>query len=96
MTTYPPGLDRWVAELAPALGLADASVPTALLLDATREVAHTVLRPAGPVTTYLIGLAVAGGMSAEDAAARVHELVLAHASDAGESDAGQSDAGGSQ
>ncbi|MBY4570127.1 hypothetical protein ACN95_08865 [Gordonia sihwensis] len=75
MTAYPPGLDRWAQELAPALGLNEAEVPTALLLDVTRDVAHSILRPAGPITTYLIGLAVANGMSAEDAAARVHELV---------------------
>ncbi|KJR09581.1 hypothetical protein Y710_00495 [Gordonia sp. QH-12] len=68
-------MDRWAQELAPALGLNKAEVPTALLLDVTRDVAHSILRPAGPITTYLIGLAVANGMSAEDAAARVHELV---------------------
>lgn len=77
MTTYPPGLDRWAAELAPALGLDDAQVPTALLLEVTRDVAHGVLRPAGPITTYLIGVAVAGGMSADDAAARVQEVLAA-------------------
>ncbi|EGD55131.1 DUF6457 domain-containing protein [Gordonia neofelifaecis] len=77
MSTYPPGLDRWADELAPALGLSQADVPTEVLLDVTRDVAHAVLRPAGPITTYLIGLAVANGMSVEDAAARVHELVKA-------------------
>lgn len=75
MSTYPPGLDRWAAELAPALGLGTVDVPTDLLLDVTRDVAHAIVRPAGPITTYLIGLAVANGMSAEDAAARVQELV---------------------
>lgn len=75
MSSYPPGLDRWAAEVAPALGLADVEVPTGLLLDVTRDVAHGVLRPAGPITTYLIGLAVANGMSSDDAAAKVRELV---------------------
>lgn len=79
MTTYPPGLDRWAAEVAPALGLDDVEVPTGLLLDVTRDVAHAVLRPAGPVTTYLIGLAVANGMSADAAAARIRDLVEARA-----------------
>lgn len=79
MSTYPPGLDRWAAEVAPALGLGDVDVPTGLLLDVTRDVAHSILRPAGPVTTYLIGLAVANGMGADDAAARIRELVEAHA-----------------
>lgn len=81
MSTYPPGLDRWSAELAPLLGLEDVEVPTALLLDVTRDVAHQVLRPAGPITTYLIGLAVANGMSAEDAAERVRELLKAKESE---------------
>ncbi|MGB3605198.1 MAG: DUF6457 domain-containing protein [Gordonia sp. (in: high G+C Gram-positive bacteria)] len=80
MSTYPPGLDPWVAELAPALGIDDPSVPTELLLDVTRDVAHSVLRPAGPITTYLIGVAVANGMAAETAAARIQE-VLAKQSD---------------
>lgn len=79
MSTYPPGLDRWAAEVAPALGLGDVQVPTGLLLDVTRDVAHSVLRPAGPITTYLIGLAVANGMSADDAAAKVRALVEAEA-----------------
>ncbi|WP_186349838.1 hypothetical protein [Gordonia spumicola] len=40
MSTYPPELDRWVAVVAPALGLGDdVDVPTELLLDVTRDVA---------------------------------------------------------
>lgn len=81
MSTYPPGLDRWSSELAALLGLDDAQIPTDLLLDVTRDVAHQILRPAGPITTYLIGLAVANGMSAEDAAARVRDLVKAKESE---------------
>lgn len=68
MTDTPDGLDTWVAELAAALGLDEPDVPTALLLDLTREAAHAITRPAGPLTTYLVGLAVARGMSPADAA----------------------------
>ncbi|WP_161893870.1 DUF6457 domain-containing protein [Gordonia spumicola] len=76
MSTYPPELDRWVAVVAPALGLGDdVDVPTELLLDVTRDVAHGVLRPAAPITTYLIGLAVAAGLPAAEAAARVDAAI---------------------
>jgi hypothetical protein len=53
-------LDDWLAEAALALGL-DTTVDTALVLDLAREVAHGVARPAAPLTSYLLGLAVAGG-----------------------------------
>ncbi|MFF2273922.1 DUF6457 domain-containing protein [Agromyces sp. NPDC058136] len=70
MTDTPAELDGWVDELADALGLglAAGEVPTGLLLDLTREAAHGITRPAGPLTTYLIGLAVARGVSPADAA----------------------------
>ncbi|MGO3152371.1 MAG: DUF6457 domain-containing protein [Galactobacter sp.] len=75
--TPPPELPEWIAEVAPALGLDPATVPTELLLDLTRDVAHTVTRPGGPITTYLMGQAVAAGMSVEDAASAVSARVEA-------------------
>ncbi|WP_084620707.1 NTP transferase domain-containing protein [Agromyces italicus] len=75
MTDTPEGLDTWVAELATALDLGEPDVPTALLLDLTREAAHGITRPAGPLTTYLIGLAVAHGMSPADAAAATRRAI---------------------
>jgi molybdopterin-guanine dinucleotide biosynthesis protein A len=68
MTDSPADLDDWVTELAEALGLDAPAVPVGLLLDLTRDAAHGVARPAGPLTTYLVGLAVAGGMPPEAAA----------------------------
>lgn len=53
-------VDDWVTEAARALGL-EVSVDTTLVLDLAREVAHAVARPAAPVTSYLLGLAVAAG-----------------------------------
>lgn len=64
----PAVLDSWVQTLASRLDLDPSSVPTALLLDLTREAAHGVVRPAGPLTTYLLGIAVANGRSPEEAA----------------------------
>lgn len=75
MTDAPADLDAWVTTLATALDLDPATVPTALLLDLTREAAHGVVRPAGPLTTFLIGVAVARGMSIEDAAARTRASI---------------------
>jgi hypothetical protein len=45
-----------------------------LILDVARVSAHNVERPAAPVTTFLLGLAVAGGMEPEEAAAKIQEL----------------------
>lgn len=77
MTALPP-LQDWLATLLRDLGLEDASVDVRLLLDVSREVAHAVERPAAPLTTYVLGLAVArepaGGRSAAELAERVAEL----------------------
>lgn len=74
MTDTPDDLTRWAADLAGALGVS-GDAPVGPLLDLTRDVAHAVMRPAGPITTYLVGLAVAGGMSFEDAAATVRARI---------------------
>lgn len=44
------------------------------VLDVARDVAHNVQRPAAPVTTYLLGLAVGSGMPLGVAAAKIQEL----------------------
>jgi hypothetical protein len=63
----PPELGPWIEQLAPALGIATEDVPTHLLLGLTGQVAHGVTRPAAPVTTYLMGLAVAAGSDPQEA-----------------------------
>lgn len=75
MADLPPELMPFAADLAARLGVPSATVPAELLLEVTREVAHAVTRPAGPITTYLIGLAVAGGMDPTDAADRARALL---------------------
>ena len=57
----PDALDEWVAEAADLLGIDPADVPVATVLDLARRVAHGVARPAAPVTTFLLGLAVGAG-----------------------------------
>ncbi|MDI1289630.1 MAG: DUF6457 domain-containing protein, partial [bacterium] len=44
------------------------------ILDVARDAAHAVERPAAPVTTYLMGFAVAKGMTADEAAERISTL----------------------
>jgi hypothetical protein len=51
-------LEKWVRDASDALGI-DAPADTEVLLDVARVVAHRVERRAAPVTTYLVGLAVA-------------------------------------
>ncbi|PSS43961.1 DUF6457 domain-containing protein [Arthrobacter woluwensis] len=78
MSSTPAELDAWVSDLSAALNLGDLDVPTGLLLDLTRDAAHGVTRPAGPLTTYLVGIAVARGASAEEAAEIARELIRQH------------------
>jgi hypothetical protein len=47
----PDPLERWVDELATALGLDPGAVDRDLLLDLARDAAHGVARPAAPHTT---------------------------------------------
>ncbi|HZU93816.1 MAG TPA: DUF6457 domain-containing protein, partial [Microbacterium sp.] len=75
MTESPSDLEAWVRAMAADLGVDPDQVPTGLLLDVTRETAHEVVRPAGPVTTFLIGLAVGRGSTVDDAVATVRARI---------------------
>jgi molybdopterin-guanine dinucleotide biosynthesis protein A len=63
---HPEVLDEWVAEAAPLVGIDPADVPIGTVLELARRAAHGVARPAAPVTTFLLGLAVGSGRSADD------------------------------
>ncbi|WP_062132997.1 DUF6457 domain-containing protein [Demequina aestuarii] len=63
-------LDAWVAALSEELDLDLTDVDVELLLDVARDAAHSVTRPAAPLTTFLVGYAVGrGGMTAAEASA---------------------------
>jgi Domain of unknown function (DUF6457) len=66
-------LDDWLAAVCAELGL-DSTVATDVVLDVARDVAHGVERPAAPLTTFLLGRAVAAGVPLDDAAARISRL----------------------
>ena len=83
MTIQPSTLDAWCAELSQALGLTqDVALrpDVQLLLDLSRDAAHSVARPAAPLTTYLVGLCagLGGGTpdAVEAASAVARELAL--------------------
>lgn len=51
-------LHDWIDELCDALEI-DAEVDEGLVLDLAREAAHSVEKPAAPISTYLLGYAAA-------------------------------------
>jgi len=67
-------LDAWVAAAVEKLGLEAGDAQTKQVLDVARDVAHQVLRPAAPVTAYLLGVAVGRGADPADAAERISAL----------------------
>ena len=71
-------LHRWVVSLAEELGVDPDALDIDLVLDLARDVAHTVARPAVPLTTFLLGMAVATGggdrTALETASLRVAEM----------------------
>lgn len=50
-------LEGWIRALSAELGLPDELVPIGTLLDLARDAAHSVARPAAPLTTFLVGYA---------------------------------------
>ncbi len=83
-------LDDWARQLVDSLGLTsalagtDAPAVVDLVLDLAKDAAHTIARPAAPVTTFALGLAA--GLAAQDGGsadlatlrARVDALIAAH------------------
>ncbi len=75
-------LDDWIMRAAGDLGLPPDSITADLrteLLDVTRDVAHGVARVAGPLTCYLIGVAVGRGDPPHAALATLKHSLAAQA-----------------
>lgn len=66
-------MDHWLAAVREALGL-EVDLDVDSVLDVARDAAHNVERPAAPLTTYLLGAAVARGADPAAAAATVSRL----------------------
>ncbi|MGC9666891.1 DUF6457 domain-containing protein [Planosporangium sp. 12N6] len=68
-------LDDWISQVRAALDLTPAHPDEhKLVLDLARDVAHGVLRPAAPVSAYLLGLAVGRGADPTASAAAISDL----------------------
>jgi Domain of unknown function (DUF6457) len=66
-------LDDWTEALCAELGL-DPADARKTILDLARVVAHTVDRPAAPLTSYFVGVAVGRGEPLTETAQRVQQL----------------------
>lgn len=70
-----PSLETWVAELAAELGIPGlARLDLATVLDLARDAAHSVARPAAPLTTFLVGYAAASAGGSPREIARLAAL----------------------
>jgi hypothetical protein len=70
-------LDQWIRELAEALGI-ELDLDNDLVLDLAGDAARAVMRPAAPLTTFLVGYAAAqqggGAEAVQRAAATASDL----------------------
>ena len=67
-------MDDWLETVCAELGVDPAALDQKAVLNLTRVVAHTVDRPAAPLTAYLLGVAVGRGLTLPDASDRVRAL----------------------
>jgi hypothetical protein len=67
-------LDEWLSKVSTELAIPADVLDRDLLLRLAGEAAHAVVRPAAPLTTFLLGVAVGQGQSLPEAAARVKAL----------------------
>lgn len=73
-------LDEFLAEVSAALGTDPALIQEVRddLLDLTKDVAHNAIRPAAPLSAFLVGLSLGQGATAEqvrEAVAKVSKVV---------------------
>ena len=69
-------MKAWIDAVTAELNLS-ANADVDVILDVARVAAHSVERPAAPVTTFLLGRAVAGGMDVNEAATKIQNLAAA-------------------
>ncbi|MFD4969302.1 DUF6457 domain-containing protein [Streptomyces sp. NPDC004227] len=70
-------LERWIAQVAGELSVSRDALDRDEVLDVAKNVAHQVARPAAPLTTYLLGVAVGRGIAPATAAETVNRLAAA-------------------
>jgi hypothetical protein len=67
-------LEEWTDHVLRELNLDETIVDRTVVLDLARDVAHGVARPAAPLTTYLLGVAVGRGATLAEAATQLTNL----------------------
>lgn len=81
-------LEAWAAELASALNLGGVmTVDVDAILTLAGDAAHAIVRPAAPLTTFIVGFAAGrgsldGSLDAATATEIARELARAHAAQA--------------
>lgn len=76
-------LEEWTKQVVAELDLDPGALDRDLVLDIARDVAHGVARPAAPLTTFLVGIAVGRGMPLAQAAATVTRMATSWVADDG-------------
>ncbi|GAB3210133.1 hypothetical protein GCM10027294_27230 [Marinactinospora endophytica] len=76
-------LVEWAERVRAELDLPDeiGKADVDRILDLAKDAAHSVARPAAPLTTYLLGIAVGRGADSEQAARVLSRLALEQAGD---------------
>lgn len=73
-------LEAWVTALSEQLDIDVTGLDTQALLDVARDAAHSVMRPAAPLATFLVGYAAGaagtGMAGVEEANAKASALAL--------------------
>jgi len=67
-------LDDWTEALCTELGIDPQEGTQKTVLNLARVAAHTVDRPAAPLTAYLLGVAVGRGAPLAETAAKLQQL----------------------
>ena len=67
-------LDEWTEALCAELGLDAPAETQKTVLNLARVAAHTVDRPAAPLTAYFLGVAVGRGEPLAETAAKLQQL----------------------
>jgi len=68
------GLDEWLDAMSKELGIEPDDAVRETVLNLARVVAHTVDRPAAPLTAYFLGAAVGRGEEVAATAERLQRL----------------------
>lgn len=66
-------MQEWINAVKIELGI-EESPDVNLILDVARDAAHSVRRPAAPLTTYLLGYAVARGADLHESVKKIEHL----------------------